>query len=737
MERRRRPAVSCVLCRKRKIRCNREQPCSNCLRSQSGSCIYENLNKPVAPKNHAGPSVINHPQGVLPDARASNASAALHSGPSSWTDRSTPTSQVYPQDEESQHLRLRIRELEEKLATATLMRSLSAGPAPSLDIETTNSRLSGTFHVHYRRAANGQPGTIAHSISMKSRLFGQSHWGVSVIFLIRDILAMLEPRLCPKTSKAWAGLEKCKALARCIKARRSRSLSSLSISPLPPRDLADQLVDAYLRTTESIYRILHVPTFRRQYDALWLRDGKPADVGFDAQLRLVLAIGAVTYDDTFSLRPSALRWIHEAQLLVSQLKFKARLTIQAIQNNLLLLFAQERLNAGEESAWVSMATLLRNAMYMGLHRDPGHLPQCTILVAEMRRRLWNTILEANLQASLSSGGSPMITLGDFDTAPPGNFDDEQLEVTDPVVTARFTKSSTAIALRRTFPQRLALCKFLNDLGSSRTYEETLRLDAELWGAYRELVHTLRSVNHYGGPSQYEIQVVDFLMHRYLLSLHTPYFGSGLHGMDFALSKKRVVESSLRLWLATCPTPMMSSVDEFRQLATCSAGFYPTVSLHAAFLIAVELRMQLQEDESLCPVPLRPDLLAVLEEAKAWCLRVLEAGETNVKGYLLISMITAQFQGLRSNLRRDEIAGLLIQAVENVEARCMPILERLAAALPEQGVEDWEFMVSIPSILDYLVVAHIHAQTTSQDAFNIGASEDLDCLFNDDLNLELY
>lgn len=97
------------------------------------------------------------------------------------------------------------------------------------------------------------------------------------------------------------------------------------------------------------------------------------------------------------------------------------------------------------------------------------------------------------------------------------------------------------------------------------------------------------MNRDDGPSQYEIQVVDFLMNRYLLALHTLYFGPGPHSMDFALSKKRVVESSLRLWLATCPTPTMSSVDEFRRLATCSAGFYLTVSVHAAFLITVELR----------------------------------------------------------------------------------------------------------------------------------------------------
>ncbi|GIC93745.1 uncharacterized protein Aud_010233 [Aspergillus udagawae] len=727
MERRRRPAVSCFLCRKRKIRCNREQPCSNCLRAQSGSCVYENVNQPVSLQNRVGQGVLHHSQGVLPSAGASNTSAAaLPSGPSSWTGPSTPTSQVSAPDEESRLLRLRIRELEEKLATASLMRSPSTSLAPSLDIETTTSRLSGTFHVHCRRPANGQSETIAQSVSLKSRLFGQSHWGVSGIFLIRDILTMLEPHLTEGTSKAWMGMEKCKALARCIKARRVLSLPSLPASQLPPRDLADQLVDAYLCTTESIYRILHVPTFRRQYRALWLGDGKPADVGFNAQIRLVLAIGAVTYDDTFSLRPSALRWIHEAQFLVSQLKFKSRLTVQSLQNDLLLLFAQERVGAGGEAPWIAMGSLLRNAMYMGLHRDPCNLPQCTTLMAEIHRRLWNTILEVNLQASLSSGGSPLIVLGDFDTAPPGNFDDEQLEVTDPAATAGFTKTTISIALRRTFRQRLALVKFLNDVGSPGTYKETLRLDAELRTVYRELIHTLRPGSQSGGsplgPSQYEIQVVDFLMQRYLLSLHTPYFGSSLHSTNFVFSRKMVVESSLRLWVAACPSPLMAGLNEFRRLVTCSAGFYPTVSLHAAFLIAVELRTQLQEDEGLCLVPLRPDLLAVLEEAKAWCLQVLEAGETNVKGYLLISVVTGQIQGLTRGLRKDEIASLLIQAVEDVGVRCLPILERLEAALPEQGVdsppdirEDCEFMA----------------------AFNMGDTDRIGLLFNDDLDLEMY
>lgn len=82
-----------------------------------------------------------------------------------------------------------------------------------------------------------------------------------------------------------------------------------------------------------------------------------------------------------------------------------------------------------------------------------------------------------------------MSIDDFDTEPPGNFDDEQLVAKDPVVTGNeeFTHMLIPIALRRTFPFRLAVAKFLNDLKSIGTYEEVLRLDTELRGAYKDFM----------------------------------------------------------------------------------------------------------------------------------------------------------------------------------------------------------------------------------------------------------
>jgi hypothetical protein len=119
----------------------------------------------------------------------------------------------------------------------------------------------------------------------------------------------------------------------------------------------------------------------------------------------------------------------------------------------------------------------------------------------------------------------------------------------------FTQVSIAIALRKPFPLRLAVTKFLNDLGSNGTYEETLRLDAELRASYKTLCRTLQGCNSYtrASPSRFELRAVDFLMYRYLSSLHIPFFSPALHETTYTFSRKIAVETSLKIWCAAYPS----------------------------------------------------------------------------------------------------------------------------------------------------------------------------------------
>lgn len=553
-------------------------------------------------------------------------------------------------------------------------------------------------------------------------------------------------------------------MAKVIKSRRAPRWPTPPTPDLPPKDVADELVDCYLRTTETVYRILHVPTFRRDYEAVWVSGAEP-DTAFLVQLKLVLAIGATTYDENFSLRVSASRWVYEAQTWASEPEFKSRLGIQSLQTNLLLLLARETAGIGGGLTWISAGALLRTAVYMGLHRDPSRLPKRSIFAAEMRRRLWNSILELTLQSSLTSGGPPLISLDDFDTEPPGNFDDDQLGAEDPAPKPEdcFTQMSVTIALRKTFPLRLAVTKFLNDLGSHGTYEETLRLDAELRASYKALSRTLQACTSTTGPSpsRFQIRVVDFLMHRHLSSLHAPFFGPALHETAYAFSRKVVVETSLKIWCAACPSSSIMAAqrrrrgddaatspaadrDDLERLTACGSAFYRTVAMQAALLVAVELRTQLQEEESLGPVPLRPDLLSVLDEARTWSLRCIEAGETNMKGYLLVCVVAAQIGGLMRGVAKEEVPGLLVRAAEDAGETCLPMLEEMAAQgraegggdglqttlgtpAPE-GMEDWDFMVSgIPVRFAH----HSQLYQMSDAMFNPANAEPMSWMFNDE------
>lgn len=488
--------------------------------------------------------------------------------------------------------------------------------------------------------------------------------------------------------------------------------------------MADKLVDYYFQTIESVYRILHVPSFRSDYEALWVSDAKP-DMAFLVQVKLVLAIGATTYDENFSLRASAVRWVYEAQTWISEPEFKSRLGIQFLQTNILLLIAREMTGICSDSIWVSAGELLRKAMSMGLHRDPVNLPNMTVFTAEMHRRLWNTTVEIALQSSLTSGGPPLVSSEDFDTRPPGNFDDEQLMIKDPVLKPEdsFTQVSISIALRKTFLLRLAVTKLLNGIRSHGTYEETLQLDLDLRSSYRTLCRTLQGYTSSTGslPSRFSIRAVDVLMLCYLLSLHVPFFGPSLHEATYAFSRKIVVETSLKIWCVTYPASSIMSAqtrgvnaaspdkDELALLAVCSSGFYRTVAIQAATLIAIEIKAQLQEEEGLGPVPLRSDLLCVLDDAKSWCLQSIKAGETNIKGYVLMSIVAAQIEGLMHHLDRDELGKKIVKATEDAEDTCLPILEKMAfqnhvggnidelnqapLSTPVGILEDWDFIVS--------------------------------------------
>jgi len=544
--------------------------------------------------------------------------------------------------------------------------------------------------------------------------------------MFQDTFEFLESHLRESSGSVVSDLQKCKSLAKIIKMQRAAQWPPASSASLPSKYIADQLVECYVRSMEGIYRILHIPTFKRNYEALW-QPHSTRDAAFIVQVKLVLAIGATLYDPEFSLRPSAMQWVYEAQSWLLEPEFKSRLSIQALQTYLLLLLSRELVGISASMTWISIGELYRLAIYMGLHRDPAYLPKRTIFAAEMHRRLWNTILEFSLQSSITSGGPPLMSLKHFDCEAPGNFDDEDLlnEGNAAKPDIEFTSMSIARELRRTLPLRLCMIKFLNDLGTNDSHEEALRLDAEFGAAYERLCHTLKTFksSSRNSLSLFQILASEFIMMTYRSALHMPYILPSSPNLTSVYSRKIAVESSLKIWAATYSAsslvPQYSPGEtpiariDLDRLAASGGGFFRCAALQAGLTLVLELKSQLQESNSLIPAILRTDLIAVMEETKAWSLRSIEAGETNVKGYLATCVFTAHVEGLRRAANKENLIEMLRKAAQDAMLVCLPILEAKAGCIglagsidsQDQGLEmvpniaDWDFMVRKKSIMD--------------------------------------
>ena len=477
--------------------------------------------------------------------------------------------------------------------------------------------------------------------------------------------------------------------------------------------------------------MLHIPSFQRAYDAVWGPEHTP-DTVFVVQLKLVLAIGAATYDGMFSLRSWATKWVYEAGTWLGMPGNKGGVSLAGLQTSILLLLAKEATGVDEDMVWVGIGSVIRMAMCLGLHRDPTGLAigpgpggRESLYDVEMRRRLWNTVLEIAVQASLNSDGPPGIGLEDFNTKMPGNYNDEDLERdTAPKPETTFTQTSLAIALRRILPERLAIAKYLNNFSSKGVYAETLRHDTELRAASKalnQILQTYRSVPN--GPSDLDLRMLDLLIRRYFPALHFPFFSSSLTDKSYAFSRKVVVESALRFRRDIFPSPLPSSnqhdpPDDTGDLLSRSAingeTFLSTVPLQSFICILAELQALIRESEderfglsgilpSLSVETIRPDLVSFLSEFKEFAWRAIRAGATNVKGYLVGCVGVAAIDAVKRQENKEEV---VVRALEEGVRKCVRWLERCVEggytdpALEEDGdidVQegrwdgDWEYM----------------------------------------------
>ncbi|OTB03859.1 hypothetical protein M426DRAFT_321349 [Hypoxylon sp. CI-4A] len=745
--RRRRPALSCVSCRRSKIRCDRNLPCGACVRSKHRTCVYEPQG-PMLPRQSdissgsAGPhqptdgvSGLDSETAVSPVA---NGPTNAHHGDGFHEENSTvsltgstpvdsTSSQVHEPSFDVKSLLDRIRELERRLEESTghhaSPRNVTRTPNnPPDPIAIYPSYLAGELH------------TMSKSVMSKTRYLGQSHW-MNQIGNFKSVLEIFDQQCREKKTEPIALINKGKTLARTIKEQRTPTLNFKFGTNIPSRAIADKLVDGYLRTSETLFRVLHIPAFKKEYEAFW-SSPESVDLSFILQLQLVMAIGSAVYDERYTMRKTAIQWVYEAQCWLISPDPKSRLTLSGLQVMLLLCLAEEVASVGPDLVWIPVGQLVRTAIFMGLHKDPKRLPSMSRYHAEMRRRIWNTILELSLQSSMDSGGPPLIYPESYDTSVPTNFDDEQLTAPDdapPTINPpdRFTDMSIALAFQATFSARLAVARSLNDIGAPNTYEDTIRLHGQLSTAYKSLSQRLqRFATTDRQPTDFQRRLVDFLVRRYFMALHLPYLGPAMSEPAYAFSRKVVVEISAKLYSTVFPSAasnprrlqfplngleiLPADGDDLARLVTSGSGMFRCIISQTSMAIGFELQNQLQEDDILgLPSP-RVDLLNILRDSAAWIFGRILVGETNIKGYMFSAALLAQAEALANGLRGTEFTDAVVKAGREAVREALEALKQLVGPNPDDATnendvqfnfdtmmamdEEWEYDPSMQNIL---------------------------------------
>ncbi|KAL6412282.1 hypothetical protein AUP68_04666 [Ilyonectria robusta] len=719
-KKRRRPALSCEQCRRRKIRCDRGLPCVNCIKSKISPCTYAPTHIPASRTR----KTLNHAQDVDAVSASSHVPARsapvfeiqkplpVHNPGPKALSSSVPSSTMGSSSDTStvDALAARVRELEQKLADSFFIS------------RKTEDKLE--HNEEQEEAHAPMKGTIS-----KTRFFGQSHW-MNGVDMFPSILGALRHAEALKIGPHRMFV-KCKTLARTIKENRIRPITSAHLGKaIPMRDLADQLVDAYFRTFEGAIRILHVPTFRAEYERYWQNPSAANDV-FVMQMQLCMALGATVHDDLFSLRATAMQWVHEAQLWLLLPPEKSRMTIAGIQIMCMLAIAKATCAIGQDLTWVTTGGLVRQAMYMGLHRDPKHLADMSVYRAEMRRRLWATILELNLQSSYDAGGPPLLSSNHYDTRLPANLNDDQL--TDESERNKapgsnpdaLTDMSVQLALHKSQPLRLGIIKHVNELRSKESYHETLRLNSELTKACRRLTEALATLTYAQKRvsrsiiTQFHCCLVQLLIYRCFLSLHQPILRRAAEDPTMYYSRKVSLDSSLKIAqicnlshprYPSAPPGAMDPMTAFDRLITNGAGLFRVIPVQTLFSVAMELIKKKEEErDSLGNIPSMgsSELRRVLDAALVWAQRRIRSGETNIKGYCFTAACIALADSIEKGLSQDQVDRAVVDTGESISVKSWELLkevaEREGAKMNEDGspagmdqaVETMEGIVEMP------------------------------------------
>ncbi|KAL2157752.1 hypothetical protein VTH06DRAFT_5020 [Thermothelomyces fergusii] len=486
---RQRVRLSCLECRRRKLSCDREFPCSRCIQSGTPErCEYE-TRPGLAPPNKLG----------LPSSALTGLDARL-SLPS--TGGESPYFRKDGRDSDRiRRLELEVAQLKSLLAKqasldGSTVQERSPADLPKSDTEQEAEAEAAAvaevppFLQTQVTSADKEELRFFRGKEFKTRYFGPH----SAYLAFQELTG-----LCPfmkETSEEWLRplhihRNKDRRKDAEERERKFRAADPALEALLPSKEETDHLVNIYLNQFEQVHRIVHIPSFRRDYAKFWL----PSETRSAAFTALVLAMMGISsclsaqtphkFEKMMShSHANAIKWVEAVDAWQERQSQKHRRLIH--YQIACLVYLAKRVNTMKKKRfWKNAGAMTQDAISVGLHREPSHMcDKISPFNQEMRRRIWATIQSYDLQASFDHGLPSILCSLHFDVNPPRNIDDDEFdEDTKELPPSRppseYTFSSYQHISRQSLPLRLELSRVLTGPPEELDYERVIRYTNEI------------------------------------------------------------------------------------------------------------------------------------------------------------------------------------------------------------------------------------------------------------------
>ncbi|KAI1422961.1 fungal-specific transcription factor domain-containing protein [Xylaria sp. FL1777] len=529
IQKRNRPPVSCLLCRTRKVKCDRQQPCERCIKSgEANFCEY-------------APRAARKPRGSEP--------------------RTQPEARSKPEAVSRPVLQTRLQKLEEMVnglitsgafADQTLSTPSSSDPRNETD---TRSDLSSPPSL-------GAPSIFMHAGSRtgEGNYVGNTHWA-SILESIHDIQGILDSELDahptpspPPSNHNWSA--DCQDL---IFGRSEIITHEQAVARLPPRQQSDHLVLLYFRHRFTAAPYIHTNKFQKEYDSFWRAPASVSLLWISCLASILLIATSIAMEKGETSLSDSPRPEHLAALAVDCLLSGDYLSAKPYSIEALLLHGYTEMRERplvDSSLWAKFGLTARLAQRMGYHRDPKYLSNVTPFEGEIRRRAWFFIEVFDVMFSFQQGVPPIIRDDECDTEAPANlYDadfDENMMVLPPSRPASEPTSTLYLSIKSKLCRILRRILRLTLSIHPPAYDEVLRLNDELHLYHNQIPAALqiKPIRSYSFTDQtYDIMhrlMLEMMFLKSLCFLHRPYLKQEKDNPQFDLSRNICREAALRI-----------------------------------------------------------------------------------------------------------------------------------------------------------------------------------------------